>query len=54
MIADLLGPLRSGALSAADAVAAQLDPAGLPVAVQLVGRPWEDHVVLAAARTISP
>lgn len=29
------------------------DPAGLPIAVQLVGRPWEDPVVLAAARAIS-
>jgi amidase len=25
---------------------------GLPLAVQLVGRPWEDHVVLAAARVV--
>ncbi|HSR24679.1 MAG TPA: amidase, partial [Candidatus Eisenbacteria bacterium] len=25
---------------------------GLPVAVQVVGRPWEDHVALAAARCI--
>ncbi|MCO1657908.1 amidase [Pseudonocardia humida] len=28
------------------------DAAGLPLAVQLVGRPWEDHVVLAAGRII--
>ena len=27
--------------------------AGLPVAIQLVGRPWEDHRVLAAARLVS-
>jgi Asp-tRNA(Asn)/Glu-tRNA(Gln) amidotransferase A subunit family amidase len=26
------------------------DPSGLPIGVQLVGRPWEDHRVLAAAR----
>jgi hypothetical protein len=25
---------------------------GLPLAVQVVGRPWEDHVVVAAARTV--
>ncbi len=25
---------------------------GLPVAVQVVGRPWQDHVALAAARCI--
>jgi amidase len=25
---------------------------GLPVAVQVVGRPWEDHVALAAARRV--
>jgi hypothetical protein len=25
---------------------------GLPLAVQPVGRPWEDHVVLAAARVV--
>ena len=31
------------------------DPAtGLPLAVQLIGRPWEDHIVLAAARTLAP
>lgn len=34
-------------------VPAGTDAAGLPIAVQLVGRPWEDHVVLAAARAIS-
>ena len=31
-------------------VPAGRDAAGLPVGVQLVGRPWEDHVLLAAAR----
>jgi amidase len=25
---------------------------GLPVAVQVVGRPWQDHVALAAARCV--
>lgn len=34
-------------------VPAGTDAGGLPVAVQLVGRPWEEHVVLAAARAIS-
>jgi amidase len=29
------------------------DREGLPLAVQLVGRPWEDHRVLAAARLIT-
>jgi Asp-tRNA(Asn)/Glu-tRNA(Gln) amidotransferase A subunit family amidase len=33
-------------------VPAGADAAGLPVAVQLVGRPWEDHVVLAAGRVV--
>ena len=28
------------------------DDAGLPVGVQLVGRAWEEHVLLAAGRTI--
>lgn len=28
------------------------DDAGLPIAVQLVGRPWEEHVLLAAGRAI--
>ncbi|MEP7022462.1 MAG: amidase [Actinomycetota bacterium] len=36
--------------SPAVTVPAGLDPAGLPLSVQLTGRPWEDHVVLAAAR----
>jgi amidase len=27
-------------------------PGGLPVAVQVVGRPWQDHVALAAARRV--
>jgi amidase len=26
--------------------------AGLPVAVQVIGRPWDDHVALAAARAV--
>jgi len=26
------------------------DPTGMPVSVQIVGRPWEDHRVLVAAR----
>ena len=29
------------------------DGAGLPVAVQLIGRPWDDALVLAAARTLA-
>ena len=29
-----------------------LDPAGLPVAVQLIGRPWQDALVLAVARAL--
>jgi amidase len=33
-------------------VPAGTDAAGLPIAVQLVGRPWEDHVVLAAGRAL--
>jgi len=28
------------------------DAGGLPVGVQIVGRPWEDHVVLAAGRAV--
>jgi amidase len=38
--------------SPALSVPAGADPTGLPVAVQLVGRPWEDHVVLAAGRAV--
>jgi Asp-tRNA(Asn)/Glu-tRNA(Gln) amidotransferase A subunit family amidase len=30
------------------------DATGLPLAVQLIGRPWADHVVLAAAATVAP
>jgi aspartyl-tRNA(Asn)/glutamyl-tRNA(Gln) amidotransferase subunit A len=26
---------------------------GLPLAVQLIGRPWEDHRVLAASRALT-
>ncbi|WP_308257447.1 amidase family protein [Pseudonocardia lacus] len=41
-------------LSGAPAVSlpAGADADGLPLAVQLVGRPWEDHVVLAAAAAV--
>ena len=28
------------------------DDAGMPLSVQIVGRPWEDHRVLAAARVL--
>ena len=28
------------------------DPSGLSIGVQLIGRPWEDHRVLAAARLL--
>jgi len=38
--------------SPAATVPAVRDPSGLPVGVQLVGRPWEDHRVLAAARLL--
>jgi amidase len=38
--------------SPALSVPAGTDPTGLPLAVQLVGRPWEDHVVLAAGRVV--
>jgi amidase len=38
--------------SPALSVPAGVDAAGLPLAVQLVGRPWEDHVVLAAGRVV--
>ncbi|MGI5131519.1 amidase [Pseudonocardia sp. CA-107938] len=34
------------------AVPAGADAAGLPIGVQIVGRLWEDHVVLAAGRTV--
>lgn len=34
-------------------VPAGTDNAGLPVSVQLVGRPWEDHRVLAAGRIVA-
>jgi amidase len=36
--------------SPAVTIPAGRDPSGLPIGVQLVGRPWEDHRVLAAAR----
>jgi amidase len=36
--------------SPAVSIPAGRDPAGMPLSVQLIGRPWEDHVVLAAAR----
>jgi fatty acid amide hydrolase len=37
-----------------DKRAAEIDAAseGLPVGVQVVGRPWRDHVVIAAMRAI--
>jgi Asp-tRNA(Asn)/Glu-tRNA(Gln) amidotransferase A subunit family amidase len=38
--------------SPALSVPAGVDAGGLPLAVQLVGRPWEDHVVLAAGRAL--
>jgi amidase len=38
--------------SPAVTVPAGRDPSGLPIGVQLVGRPWEDHRVLAAARLL--
>jgi amidase len=39
--------------SPAVVVPAGADGAGLPLSVQLVGRPWEDHRVLAAARAVA-
>jgi amidase len=39
--------------SPAVVVPAGRDTAGMPVSVQLVGRPWEDHRVLAAARIVA-
>jgi amidase len=38
--------------SPAVAVPVGHDQAGMPISVQLVGRPWEDHRVLAAARIV--
>src|SRR5215467_5688957 len=38
--------------SPAVTIPAGRDPSGLPIGVQLVGRPWEDHRVLAAARLL--
>ena len=38
--------------SPAVTVPAGRDPAGLSIGVQLIGRPWEDHRVLAAARLV--
>ena len=29
------------------------DPAGLPVGIQMIGRPWEEHVLLRLARIAS-
>jgi amidase len=40
-------------LTGAPAVVVPVSTEGsLPVAVQVVGRPWQDHVALAAARSI--
>jgi len=39
--------------SPAMSVASGVDRAGLPLAVQVVGRPWEDHRVLAVARLLT-
>jgi len=39
--------------SPAVTIPAGRDPSGLPVGVQLAGRPWEDHLVLAAARLLA-
>jgi amidase len=38
--------------SPAVTVPAGQEPSGMPLSVQLVGRPWEDHLVLAAARQL--
>jgi Asp-tRNA(Asn)/Glu-tRNA(Gln) amidotransferase A subunit family amidase len=40
--------------SPAVAIPAGTDARGLPLAVQFIGRPWEDHRVLAAARLLEP
>ncbi|MGN6793399.1 MAG: amidase [Streptosporangiaceae bacterium] len=40
--------------SPAIAIPAGVDARGLPLAVQLIGRPWEDHRVLAAASLLAP
>jgi len=39
--------------SPAISIPAGVDAAGLPLAVQLIGRPWEDHRVLAAANLLA-
>jgi amidase len=39
--------------SPALAIPSGTDHSGLPVSIQLIGRPWEDHRVLAAARLIA-
>jgi amidase len=39
--------------SPAITIPAGLDARGLPLAVQLIGRPWEDHRVLAAAKLLA-
>ena len=40
--------------SPAVVVPAGRDDAGMPLSVQVIGRPWEDHCVLAAARLLGP
>jgi amidase len=40
--------------SPAVVVPAGRDDAGMPLSVQVIGRPWEDHRVLAAARRLEP
>jgi fatty acid amide hydrolase len=47
-----LGRAKSSDLVQKTASEADLGSAGLPVAVQLMGRPWRDDVVLAAMRVI--
>jgi amidase len=40
--------------SPAISIPAGTDAGGLPLAVQLIGRPWEDHRALAAANLLAP
>jgi len=40
--------------SPAVAIPAGTDARGLALVVQLIGRPWEDHRVLAAAKLLEP